>query len=90
MNWTFFVDHRWCVSQIRVLTMKEVQLKSPFYERVTILMILVVLCSVLIKGKDQAVECKCMSALVQLLHDECTAVRANCCGAIMMYVYALF
>ena len=43
------------------------------------------MCSVVISGKDQAVECKCMSALVQLLSDESTAVRANCCGAIMMY-----
>ena len=43
-------------------------------------------CSVLINGKDQAVECKCMPALVTLLLDESTAVRANCCGAIMMYV----
>jgi len=43
------------------------------------------LCSVVIEGKDQAVECKCMPALVQLLADESTAVRANCCGAIMMY-----
>ena len=47
-----------------------------------------VMFSVLIKGKDQAVECKCMSALVQLLLDESTAVRASCCGAIMMHVYA--
>ena len=39
----------------------------------------------LIQGKDQAVECKCMPALVDLLADESPAVRANCCGAIMMY-----
>ena len=48
--------------------------------------VVVVVCSVLLEGKDQAVECKCVSPLFQLLEDESTSVRANCCGAIMMYV----
>jgi hypothetical protein len=40
--------------------------------------------SVLLAGKDQAVECKCVGPLVQLLHDDNLPVRANSAGALMM------
>lgn len=40
--------------------------------------------SVLLAGKDQAVQCKCVRPLVQLLSDTDTSVRASSAAALMM------
>ena len=44
-----------------------------------------VFCSLVLEGKEQAVEVKCMDRLVELLRDQHTCVQANSTNAIMRY-----